>query len=126
MLSVNGSNGRKWRCTFCEALQTKLGHEKHDYDDDAVRAIFEEGQTWAHRRDISVPPGDHAAAYIASRDAKRDLVIPEFMRLFCAEVTGVEYKPYISPPAPERSRDRRAQLPPARLPNRVPTYAARM
>ncbi len=120
MLSLISANGHKWRCTFCEALQMKLGPDSHDYDDEAVKTIFEEAAKWADAKLVDpVSKVDHIAAFIASRDANRELVIPGFVRCYCAMLTDT---PFIDDSGPQP----RTVLAPSKLvPTNLPTLISR-
>jgi len=103
----------------------------HDYDDALVIRGFANGIVWAKSHNIHVDETvDHAAAFIASRDAGEP-VIPDFMRRYCAHVTGTAcHEPIIvrkvdtkAPPAPAaRLRTDRPHVP--RVPvRRVQSFA---
>ncbi len=82
------ASGHAWRKCMCEAI--KCGH---DYDEAGVRELFDQAAAWAREKKISFDQKvDHAAAFLASRDRpnNEEPVIPEHVRLYCAEKADLE------------------------------------
>lgn len=96
MLSLSGSNGYCWLGVLCKAIQQGIDPDGHDHDDSSVLQLFAEGEDWARSKGIPIPDGDHAKAFIAARNNSQEPVIPEYMRLFCAEQTKTKVAPAVT------------------------------
>src|SRR4051812_24233672 len=89
MLSIQRSNGHAWLPLICSAITVSVDFDGHLHDEFSVKQVFAVGEDWAREKGHSVPDDvDFATIFTASCAECREPDIPEFMRRYCAHVTG--------------------------------------